>query len=97
MPTYVSLIDYTQQGIENIDRSPERLDDARALAESMGGELRDFFLTMGRYDVVTISEFPDDESYAQWVLAVASEGAVASETLKAFTEDEYRDVIAGLP
>jgi uncharacterized protein with GYD domain len=85
------------QGIENVHESPDRLDDARELAGSMGGELRDFYLTFGQYDIVTVSEFPDDRSYAQWVLAVASRGFLATETLKAFTEEEYRDVIAGLP
>lgn len=97
MPTYLSLIEYTEQGIENVEESPDRLDDARALADSLGGELRDFFLTFGQYDIVTVSEFPDDQSYAQWALAVGRRGSVSTESLKAFTEDEYRDVVAGLP
>lgn len=96
MPTYVSLIEYTQHGIENVEESPDRLDDAKALAEARGGEMLEFFLTMGEYDIVTISEFPDDESYGKWALGVASRGAVTTETLTAFPEDEYRDLIAGL-
>lgn len=97
MPTYISLVEYTQHGIERVDESPDRLDDAKALAESLGGELLDFFLTFGRYDIVTIAEFPDDRAFAQFALAVGREGAVATETLKAFPEEEYRDVIDGLP
>ena len=96
MPTYVALVNYTQQGIENIKDSPDRLDEAKALAESMGGEF-DWYLTFGEYDAVTIGEFPDDETYAQFVLAVTSEGAVSTISLKAFNEEEYRDVIAGIP
>lgn len=97
MPTYVHLVEYTQEGIEDIEDSPSRLDDARELAESLGGKLTDFYLTFGEYDIVTVSEMPDDETAAQFVLSVAREGAVSTETLKAFPEDDYREVIDGLP
>lgn len=97
MPTYIALVDYTQQGIENIKDSPERVDDAKALAESLGGEFTEWYLTFGEHDGVAIVEFPDDETYAQFALAVARSGNATTETLKAFTEDEYRDVVAGIP
>lgn len=97
MPTYIVLQEYTQQGIENIEDSPERLDDAKALAESMGCEVKGFYLTFGDYDMVVVMEAPDDETAAQLALTVGKGGAVSTETLKAFPEDEYRDIIAGLP
>ena len=97
MPTYIHLTSYTGDGIQNIADSPDRLDDAKELAASLNGEFRQFFLTFGRYDIVAVTEFPDDETAAQFALGVASRGAVTTETLKAFTEDEYRDVIADLP
>ncbi|WP_306056276.1 GYD domain-containing protein [Natronococcus wangiae] len=96
MPTYISLIEWTRDGIENVTDSPDRLDDAKELAESFDGELTDFYLTFGEYDLVSVGEFPDDESYAQFVLTVASKGAVSTTTLKAFPEDEYREIIAGI-
>lgn len=97
MPTYITLWNYTQQGIENIDDSPDRLDDAVELIESLGGELKGFYLTMGQYDLVTVSEFPDDDTVAQALLRIGQGGAVSSETLKAWPEDDYRDLIANLP
>lgn len=97
MPTYISLIEWTQDGIENVEDSPARLDDAKGLAESLGGELIGFYLTFGQYDIVTVAEFPDDETYAQFALRVASGGSVSTETLKAFPEDDYREIIDGLP
>lgn len=96
MPTYISLVDFTQQGIEAIDDAPARLDDAKDAATDLGGELREFYLTFGSHDIVTVSAFPDDESYAKWALTVARRGTVSTETLKAFTESEYRDIVAGI-
>lgn len=96
MPTYVVLGKYTQQGIANMKASPSRLESARAMARSMGGELKAFYLLMGQYDFMTIGEAPDDATMAKLILTVAGQGAVATETLRAFTEDEYRDIIAGL-
>ena len=96
MPTYISLVNYTQHGIENIKDSPERLEQAKEVTEKYGGEFKAFYLTMGRYDIVYIAEYPDDESAAQALLSVTRGGAVETETLKAFTEEEYRSVIAGL-
>lgn len=96
MPTYIGLLEYTDQGIANVRDSPSRLEEARALAESMGGEF-DWYLTFGEHDAVIVAEFPDDETYAQFALAVMSEGAISGQTLKAFTEAEYRDIIDGIP
>lgn len=96
MATYIHLTRYTEEGVQTIEDSPDRLDDAKELASSLDGEFREFFLTFGQYDIVAVTEFPDDERAAQFALGVASNGAVATETLKAFSEDEFRDVIAGL-
>lgn len=97
MPTYVTLWNYTTDGIEHIEDSPDRLDAARQLVESLGGELTDFYLTMGEYDLVTVTEFPDDDTAAQALLRIGQTGAVSSNTLRAWPEDEYRDLIASLP
>lgn len=67
------------------------------LLESLGGELKGFYLTMGEYDIVTVAEFPDDETATKAVLRIGQPGAVSSETLKAWPEDDYRDIIANLP
>ncbi len=96
MTTYIHLASFTGQGVQNIADSPNRLDDAKELATSLNGEFKAFFLTMGQYDIVAITEFPDDETAAQFALGVAREGAVTTETLKAFPEEEYRDVITGM-
>jgi uncharacterized protein with GYD domain len=96
MPTYITLVKWTGEGIENVDESPERLEQAEQVAETFGGEFKDFYLTFGRYDLVAIIEMPDDEAAARAVLTVGRGGAVETETFRAFDEDEYREVIDGL-
>jgi uncharacterized protein with GYD domain len=97
MPTYITLLHFTQQGIENIRESPARLDRAKGAVKAAGGELKEFYLTMGQYDAVVVSEAPSDEAYTTTILAIASAGAVSTETLRAFPEEEYRNIIAALP
>lgn len=65
MPHYISLLRYTTQGVAKIKESPSRLDAARKLAASMGGKIQSWHLTMGKYDAVIITEFPDDEAAAR--------------------------------
>lgn len=97
MPHYISLLRYTTQGVAKIKESPSRLDAARKLAASMGGKIQSWHLTMGKYDAVIITEFPDDEAAARFMLSVASLGNITTETLKAFNEDEYKKIISSLP
>ena len=73
------------------------VEDRAKQALASGGELKAFYLTMGQYDAVAISEAPSDEVYATTILAIAAAGAISSESLRAFPEDEYRKIIAALP
>lgn len=97
MPTYMTQIRYTQQGIQSIKDSPTRLDTAKALFKSLDAEIKSFYLAMGRNDVIVISEAPDDETVTKLVLTIGSGGAVRTETFRVFTEDEYRQLISELP
>jgi uncharacterized protein with GYD domain len=93
----MTFIRYTQQGIESIKDSPVRLDTAKDLYKSLGAEIKSFYLTMGRYDVVVISEAPDDETTTKLAMTIGSSGAIRTETFRIFTEDEYRKLISELP
>ena len=97
MATYVTLLKYTEQGIKAIKESPSRLEKAKQLLKSLGGELKSFYLVQGRYDAIVIAEVPNDEVVAKFVLASASQGNVRTETTRAFNEEEYRRIISGLP
>ena len=97
MPHYVGLLRYTSQGIAKVKDSPTRLDAARKAAASMGGKIHSWYLTMGHHDAVLIAEFPSDDVCAKFMLSVSSQGNVTTQTLKAFTEDEYRKIVGSLP
>jgi uncharacterized protein with GYD domain len=97
MATYISLVNFTQQGIEKVKESPTRLDAVKKVYEAAGGKLLQFFLVMGRYDVMVIGEAPDDKTAAKIALTIGSKGSVRTETFRAFTEDEYRKIVAELP
>lgn len=92
MPTYVTLLNYTDQGIATVESSPNRIEAAKELAEDLGGEFQAFYLTFGQYDGVAIIDFPDDETAAEYALTIGKGGNAGTETLKAFTEDEFRDI-----
>lgn len=96
MPTYVSLLRWTQQGIHNVKQSPDRLEAAKRAAKAAGGEIKATYYTMGQYDVVTISEFPSDEAVSRFALGTAQLGNVRTETSRAYTEEEFRKLAASL-
>ena len=97
MPTYISLLRYTEQGIRDIKNAPNRrLDNARKAYQAAGAKLKDFYLVLGQFDAVVISEAPDEATVAKLVLAIGALGNVRSETLRAFTEEEYKTIVGSL-
>jgi uncharacterized protein with GYD domain len=96
MPTYITLLRWTQQGASRLKDSPSRLDAGREAFKKLGAEIKDVYLTLGRYDLVCMIEAPDDETAAKALLSLGSQGNVHTETLKAFSEDQYRKIIGSL-
>lgn len=96
MPTYILLMKWTQAGTENIKDLPKRVESARNTFKSVGGELKAFYMTFGRYDTIGIVEAPSDEAMAKALLIIGGWGAVRMETLKAFPEAEGYEIIKGL-
>ncbi len=96
MPTYISFINFTQKGVETIKDGGKRVDAARQAFRAAGAELKAIYLVMGQYDAVVISEAPSDEVVAKLMLATAGLGNVRTTTSRAFTEDEYRKIIASI-
>lgn len=97
MPTYITLANYTEQGARLVKETPGRVEAARALLQSLGGDMKAFYLTMGNYDLVAIVEAPNDEAAACALLALGSKGNVRTLTMRAFGEEEFRRIVESLP
>ncbi|QNI30198.1 GYD domain-containing protein [Alloacidobacterium dinghuense] len=96
MPTYAVLCKWTSQGIQSVKQSPGRLDAGRKAFEAAGIKMKDFYLVMGQYDMIIVVDAPDDATLAKAALTLASAGNIQTETLRAFTEDEYRKIVSGI-
>jgi len=96
MATYVCLLDWTQKGIENVKDSPKRLEAAREVVKAAGGAILDFYMTIGKHDMVLVVEARDDTALAKALLKLGSQGAVRTTTMRAFSEAEYREIIGAL-
>jgi uncharacterized protein with GYD domain len=97
MPTYVTLFKWTEQGIKNVIEMPERIDAAIKGTEALGGKILGFYVTLGEYDLVAISEWPSDEAGLAMLLAQDALGNVRSTTLKAFPPAEFAEIVKKLP
>ena len=93
MTTYVSLINWTDQGIKNFRDTTQRADDFTQLVKSSGGNVRELLWTVGEYDLVCVADFPDDETGVAALLQVASSGNVRSNTLRAFNAGEMAGIL----
>ncbi len=93
MPTYVSLLNFTDQGIRTVRDTVERVDRATELAEKHGARLVQTYWTVGPYDLVVVLEAPDDESLTAFLLETGSLGNVRSTTLRAYNREEMSGII----
>jgi uncharacterized protein with GYD domain len=96
VPTYISLVNWTDQGVKNIRDTVERLDRGAEVAEKHGVRLEQTYWTVGPYDMVSIAEAPGDEAVTAYLLEVCSEGNVRTTTLRAYDREEVGGIIARL-
>jgi uncharacterized protein with GYD domain len=93
MPTYVTLINWTEQGAASFRETVDRYEAAEQQFEKLGVKLVDVYWTIGEYDIVTVVEAPDDESASAALLLLGSAGNVRTKAMRAFSRDEMRGVI----
>jgi uncharacterized protein with GYD domain len=97
MTTYIGLINFTDQGVKTVKDSPKRAAAAKEIAGRFGVTMKDIWWTLGAHDIVCVLEAPDDQAATAFNLAIAGQGNVRTQTLRAFTADEVETVIAKLP
>ena len=96
MSTHIALLTFTDQGIRNVKESPERFGAFKAMAEKLGVTVKSVYYTTGHYDMVVVVEGPEEAAVAV-MLKVGTLGNVRSETLRGYSVDEMKKIIAGMP
>lgn len=97
MSTYIILGKYTREGIVNIKDHPRRREEAQKAFRAAGGEIKDFYFTLGRYNFIAVCEAPSEETALKALLTIGSVGAVSTETLVAVPGEKAVEIIRGLP
>lgn len=97
MAIFIILGRYTQEGITKIKETPQQFEAAKKVAESIGGSIKEFYYTMGRYDFVSIIEAPSYEAMMKGLLTVGGTGVIRTETLQAIPIEKAEDIIKDLP
>ena len=92
MAINISLVNFTEQGIKQIKESPQRAKAFRDLCKKNGVTVRDMYWTVGRYDMVVITE-GTDEAMTATLLAVSRLGNVRTETLRAMDQETFQRVL----
>ena len=97
MPIYIALYKLTDQGIKNIKDAPSRIEEGIKGAEAMGAKMLGFYAVMGEYDYVGIGEFPSDETVVSFASALGATGNVRTTTMKAFSKEEFAEIVKKIP
>jgi uncharacterized protein with GYD domain len=97
MPSYVTLCTFTEQGLRTVKNTVSRADAVRESASRFGVNMKDIYWTQGQYDIVTVIEASDEQSAAAFGLALAGQGNVKMQTLRAFTRNEMSEIVKKVP
>lgn len=97
MPVYVTLFKFTDQGIKTVKESTARTKANKKALEAAGAKILDLYYTMGEYDLVAVTEAPSDEVCMAVTLAIGMAGSVRTTTLKAFTVEQFEEIVKKLP
>jgi uncharacterized protein with GYD domain len=97
MQTYISLVNLTEQGVRDIKNAAERLREFDEAAREVGGKLVGFYLVLGQYDYIVITEAPDDQTAARLILGTIAKGTVRTQTMRAFPREEFENLARDMP
>ena len=97
MPTYILLIKLTDQGSKDIKKSLKDQEEALKMGENMGVKFLGVYTVMGEYDVVVIFQCPNDEVALTGILGASASGNIRTTTLRAFTQEEFGEIVNKMP
>jgi uncharacterized protein with GYD domain len=93
MATYIVLANFTEHGIQNVKETTRRADAFKDLAKMFGITVKDIYWSLGRYDIVTTVEAPDEKAFAALGLSLGKSGNIRTETLRAFSQSEMAEIL----
>jgi uncharacterized protein with GYD domain len=96
MVTYISLVNFTDQGARTMKESTKRADAAKEVGKKFGCDMKEMYWTLGGYDLVAIIDAADEASYLAFGAALAGAGNVRTQSLRAFTKDQMNAAFAKL-
>ena len=97
MPTFIVMLNWTDQGIRAVKEAPKRIQAARERSKKIGVEIKQLFLTSGEFDLLAIVETPNPDNIVKWALATGADGNVRTRTVRAWPEAEMVKLISELP
>jgi uncharacterized protein with GYD domain len=97
MATYVSVVNFTEEGARHIRHTTERAKGLVNAAAKLGIKVKDIYWTMGAFDAVFTADAPDDETMTAFAVSMASLGNIRTQTLRAFSVSEMSKIVAMLP
>jgi uncharacterized protein with GYD domain len=93
MPTFITLLNWTDQGVKNVKDTVKRAEAATDLAHKMNCQMREVHWTIGQYDMVAVIDAPDDETATAFSLSISAQGNVRTHTLRALDIPEMRRIL----
>lgn len=93
MPTYIALVDWTDQGIRPVGAAVERADKGAEIARKHGARFLEHYWTIGPYDAVAIVAAPDEESATTVFREIGTVGNARPTLLRAFDREEMSRII----
>ena len=96
MPTYISLVQFTDKGIQAVKETTRRMADWAAKVQSLGVSIKQMYWTLGHYDQVCVFDAPDDETATAAMLSLSSREHVTTQTLRSFTAAEMSKILGNV-
>jgi uncharacterized protein with GYD domain len=96
MPTFIIMMNWTEQGIHNVKDAPKRAAAAKEMAKKLGVEIKQTYLTNGQFDLVSIVESASGDNIAKFCMQIGALGNVRTRTVRAWSQDEYMKLISEL-
>jgi uncharacterized protein with GYD domain len=97
MNNYVTLLNFTQQGLQNIHESPHRAGAFKTAARKAGCKITQLLWTQGAHDGVILFQAKDDAAAMGLMLALSALGNVHTTTMRAFHADEFAAIVEKAP